>query len=338
MITHTAPLSHSFIMSAEGGQNALPDAPFNDTRADCILRSSDGVDFRTFKIILSLASPIFADMLNNPGPQSVSEQDYDGLQVVTVSEDSKVLNLCLRHLYPLPFTTVLVKLQDASILADFASKYEVKTLESMVVRYLTDAIEDDPVGVYAIAVTSKRKDIAAKAAQSSLKLPFSCLRSPQPQCVTTEIYKELIVYHAACGDAASAVTSGRKWFPSWEQGRLIWYARSGLPTSGCSLCAAQDSVSGPPVEHKDTKGLRRFGPWCLWNYLHRSASVLARHPSAEAVITRDFVLKFCDCSECPSGTREDMLGFSQIFAAEIEKAVRQVQLPANCIDRRFSFY
>jgi BTB/POZ domain len=109
---HPHSLSLSFIMSAfpesENDQNAMPAAPFIDTWVDCIVRSSDGVDFRIFKIILSLASPIFADTFNNPGLQSISEQDYNGPQVVTVSENSKVLDLCLRHLqfihyHPLPY-------------------------------------------------------------------------------------------------------------------------------------------------------------------------------------------------------------------------------------------
>jgi BTB/POZ domain len=314
----------------ENGQDVMPAAPFNDARADCILRSSDGVDFRIFKIVLSLASPVFADMFNNPWPQPVSEQDRDGLQVVTVSEDSKVLDLCLRHLYPLPPPTTVTS-QDAGILAEFASKYEAQMLESMAVRHLTEAIEGDPVGVYAIAVTSKRKDIAAKAARSSLRLSFSdsylcpsCLLYPQLQSIAVEPYRELIKYHAACGDAASAVASGREWFPSWDQGRLIWTLEC-RNTSDllCKTCATQDPFSRTLVE-KSGFTSRRFGPWCLWNYLHRSASVLLHDPTAAAVTKQDFVLEFCNCPGCPVGVREDMLAFSRIFATEIEKAVRQV--------------
>jgi hypothetical protein len=71
--------------------------------------------------MLSLASPIFADMFSIP--QTPSEQGHDELQVVTFSEDSKVFYCYLRRLYPVSSTAV--KLQDVHILAEFARKYEV---------------------------------------------------------------------------------------------------------------------------------------------------------------------------------------------------------------------
>ena len=70
-------------------------APFNDTRADIILRTSDGMNFHVFNIILSLASPIFIDMFKTSHPAFGCK-----LPIVTISEDSKTLDLALRHLYP----------------------------------------------------------------------------------------------------------------------------------------------------------------------------------------------------------------------------------------------
>jgi BTB/POZ domain len=310
-------------------------APFDHKQADIILRTSDGVDFRVFKIILSLASPIFTDMFDIPQPTSEFGRNNDELQVVTVSENSTVLDLCLRHLYPVPSPTT-AGLWGAHILAEFARKYEVDALESVVARYLTDSIGDDSVGVYAIAVTYGLKSIAAKAARLSLKLPITRLRSPQLRCITAEPYGELIQYHATCGDAASAVASKREWFPAASldsgspRGRFIWFSNYNNPSNaGCSSCATPDPVGGTSVQMMScSRGIKtkRFAPWCLWNYLHRSASVLAHHPTAEAVTTQDFIFKFFDCSNCSSETREDMVGFSRIFATEIEKAVEQVSV------------
>jgi BTB/POZ domain len=329
--------------TSQESPETLANAPFDDKRADLILQTSDGVDFRVFKIILSLASPIFVDMFSVPQPTSA--QDHDGPQVVTVSEDSKVLDLCLRHLYPVLSPTT-VGLCDARMLAEFARKYEVVALESVIVRHLTAAIdiEGDPVGIYAVAITYGHKDIAAKAARSSLRLPISRLRSPHLQCITAEIYGELIQYHAACGEAASAVASERKWFPPWEQwGRLIWTStsnRGGSSNLSCSDCAALDFVSKvpgagsvqggsfAPFSIQASKRQTRFGPRCLWNYLHHSASVLVHHPTAKAVTTEDSVLKFFDCSNCPPGTRGDLLEFSRIFATEIKKAIGRVSVLA----------
>jgi hypothetical protein len=74
-------------------------APFDDAWADLILRSSDGVPFRVFKIILSLASPIFTDMFSIPPP--VSQQSDDQIPMVDLSEHSKVLDVALCHIYPI---------------------------------------------------------------------------------------------------------------------------------------------------------------------------------------------------------------------------------------------
>ena len=103
----------------------LVDAPFDDTRVDVILRSSDGVDFRVFRIILSLASPIFADMFSIPQP--AASEFHAGPQVVTLSEDSKALDFVLRHLYPMEHPTE-IKLRDTCILIEFARKYKVKAI------------------------------------------------------------------------------------------------------------------------------------------------------------------------------------------------------------------
>jgi BTB/POZ domain len=291
--------------------------PFDDNQADLILRSNDDVDFRVFKIILSLSSQPLAEKVNN------SDENQNGVRVVKFSQDSKVLDFVLRHLYPVsPPETVT--LADVRLLAEFAEYFEVDALDSMIVRYLKDALEDDPIGVYAIAVTYDHLEVAAKAARLSLQLPISALQSSQLETSAVGPYRELIKYHAACGDAASAVASGREWFPSWDQGRLIWTLEC-RNTSDllCKTCATQDPFSRTLVE-KSGFTSRRFGPWCLWNYLHRSASVLLHDPTAAAVTKQDFVLQFCNCPGCPVGVREDMLAFSRIFATEIEKAVRQV--------------
>jgi hypothetical protein len=319
--------------TSQESPETLVKAPFDHERADLILRTSDRVDFRVFKIILSLASPFFAGMFDFPQPTSESEKKNGGLQVVDVSESSKVLDLCLRHLYPVP-SPATAGLWDTHMLAEFARKYEVDALGSVVARYLADLIRDDPVGVYAIAVTYGFESIAANAARLSLKLPMTRLQSPQLRFITAETYGELIQYHTTCGDAASAVASKREWFPAAPldsgspRSRFIWYSNN--PSNlGCPSCATPDPVGGTSVQMMScSRGIKtkRFAPWCLWNYLHRSASVLVRHPTAEVVTTQDFIFELFDCSNCSTETREDMLGFSRIFAMEIEKAVEQVSV------------
>lgn len=138
----------------------LAGAPFDDAQADLILRSSDEVPvhFRVFKNILSLASPIFADMFSipSPPPPNPSEKLHDDSEghVVPLSENSTTLDFALRHIYPVQRTPKEDPLQGASIIAEFSRKYQVEAaLDQFAIGYLRDGIEEDPVGVYAIAVT-----------------------------------------------------------------------------------------------------------------------------------------------------------------------------------------
>lgn len=316
-------------------QGTQAQAPFDDPRADLILQSSDQVHFRVFKIVLSLASPIFADMFSIPSPPSPNPRHGDNIRVVPLTEDSEALNLSLRHIYPVQ-TPDVVPLRHASILAEFARKYQVDALGRFITRSLTENVEHDPVGVYVIAVTYGYRGIGAKAARSCLTLPFSCLHSPHLQGATAVLFGELLRYHVACGEAASNVASERAWFSSLNQRNKFISTRKGY----CQSCSTQDFISGVPNRPSipttsngiifplddDGSQVKRYGPLCLWNYLHRSALILARHPSAKAISAEDFVMKGCDCPSCPSDTRLHILEFRLVFVREIEKAVERVSV------------
>jgi len=216
---------------------ALP--PFDDARAEITLRSSDGVTFRVFKAILSIASPVFADMFKILPPVGVSPND-EALQseVITVSERSEELDFLLRRLYPIR-STGGVSLSRVGALAEFARKYRINALTKTITRYLTNSVEHDPVNVYAIAITSGYKDIAAKAARSCLNFPFSDLRSPCVQHIAVELHVELLRYHIACGEAAGAVASERNWFSSLSQD-VVFISIGSKSGSQCASCTAQD--------------------------------------------------------------------------------------------------
>ncbi|EIW58566.1 uncharacterized protein TRAVEDRAFT_84885, partial [Trametes versicolor FP-101664 SS1] len=77
--------------------------------ADVIPRSSNGVEFRVHKAILSEASPVFESMLTPPQPSATpSNPSISGSQatapaelpVVDMSDPSEVLDRLLRLCYP----------------------------------------------------------------------------------------------------------------------------------------------------------------------------------------------------------------------------------------------
>jgi hypothetical protein len=144
-----------------------------------------------------------------------------------------------------------VPLPDASTLAEFAHKYQVDALQKTIMQYLTENVELDPVGVYVIAVAYGYKSIGAKAARSCLNVPFSRLQSPCLQYATAEHHAELLNYHVACGDAASAVASGRTWFPSFGDqlgnSQLFTTGHHNIGGNGCPSCITQDSIDGTSI-------------------------------------------------------------------------------------------
>ena len=82
----------------DGDANLPTTSPFGHPDADIIIRSSDGGDFRMFKIDLVRASPVFSDLLSLPQPPiGTNPDDYmDGLPVVRLSESPDVLNIVLQ--------------------------------------------------------------------------------------------------------------------------------------------------------------------------------------------------------------------------------------------------
>jgi len=309
---------------AEPKSEPFPWPPFDDARADISLRSSDGVNFRVFKAILSIASPVFADMFKIPTPTRHGASPNDGVpQVFPVSERSGDLDFSLRHLYPIRFTNkvAVISLSSVGALAEFSRKYRIDGLTKTITRYLTDRVQHDPVDVYAIALTYGYKDIAAKAARSCLNFPFSRLHSLCMQHIAVGLHVELLKYHVACGEAASAVASERDWLSSLSQDSLFISIGSKTEPQ-CSACTTQDFTD----QTYNPYG-RIYGPLCLWNYLHRATLVLACHPTAEVVTMKRFVLQSKDCSLCADDMRRRMLELSVVFEREIKKAVERVPLP-----------
>ncbi|KAI9508196.1 hypothetical protein F5148DRAFT_1198873 [Russula earlei] len=288
---------------------AAAQAPFDDARADIILQSSDGVQFRVYKSLLSLASPIFADMFRIPSPTSSSPNPDDERPVVH-------LDFFLRHLYPIGTLdeAAAVPTRRVGGLAEFARKYRINALTKYITRYLMDNIELDPVDVYAMAIMYEFKDIWAKAALSCLNVPFSRLQSPYFPYIAREYHRELLRYHAACGEATSGLASELEWFYLFCQ--TIEFPR-------CTNC----STLGYFIFDRNSGRVREEAPLCLWQYLRRSAGVLAHHPSAKAVTTEEFVLKFNTCSSCRDDMQRRIFDFSTVFEEEIKKAIQRVPLP-----------
>ncbi|KAH9020947.1 hypothetical protein EDB85DRAFT_2001975 [Lactarius pseudohatsudake] len=82
-------------------RSATPSLEYLDPpHADLMVQSSDLVNFRVNKVVLSMSSPFFADMFSLPQPSE--NEVVDGLPVVQLPEDAEILSGLLTVLYPVP--------------------------------------------------------------------------------------------------------------------------------------------------------------------------------------------------------------------------------------------
>lgn len=145
---------------------------FTSPTADLILRSSDSIDFRVHKLFLSDVSPVFADMFSLPQPND-SKDILDGLPVVPLSEDSKIVNTLLEFCYPskVPKPTDLDELRDVLIAADKYSMSEAIAAQCEGFLRRSEFLEKEPWRVYGIACRWGLADLAKAAAKETLKQP-----------------------------------------------------------------------------------------------------------------------------------------------------------------------
>jgi hypothetical protein len=103
--------------------------------ADIILKTSDGMYFQTFKILLSTASEVFSQMFTLPQnagvrppgsfPLSLTEETIDGLSVIEMSEPESIISAILTFNHPGFRHHNLRNLEDVLALAAALKKYEM---------------------------------------------------------------------------------------------------------------------------------------------------------------------------------------------------------------------
>ncbi|KAG8908643.1 hypothetical protein FRB99_004931 [Tulasnella sp. 403] len=102
--------------------------PFSaSSPGDCILRTPCGTQFKVFRVVLQIASPVFKTMFNLPQPPTHASQsgdrDFDP-PVIDVTETAEAIQVLLKIFYPLE--TVQIKSVDLVIaLVDACEKYEL---------------------------------------------------------------------------------------------------------------------------------------------------------------------------------------------------------------------
>ena len=213
---------------------------FDSPTADVILRSSDDLDFRVHKLILSENSPIFEGMFALPPPSSFSpssaDAKLDDLPIVPVPEDSQTLSHLLRACYPskgvwFPDLTVLGKV----LLT--AEKYSMIGIMSLLAPLLAEhgLADREPMRVYALACRFGLTNVAAVAAKASLKHTFPGPSFPELKYMCGQSFHDLITYRYRCSWIISNLFNdpGSVWNDKDTPFPHYW---GDFPNNGCDQC------------------------------------------------------------------------------------------------------
>lgn len=303
-------------------------SPFNDPKADIIIRSVDNVDFRTHRLILSLASPVFEDMFGLPQSPTneggTAGEMKDGLHVVCLSESSELVHLILSFSHP----RCAPKVEDLGQIGDLmavAIKYDMEglseRLKDMARSLLNQIIEEDPIRAYAFACRFRLTDEIRKAAKRSLRIPMSGMLEtppvPELNYITGAQLHDLYRYHRKCGKVSGALASKSIWLPPSTEASVVWF------------------VGSPGHCDYDTSSSLRNGsgayPKKWWTEFMRASSTALENQPHGSTVTHPVLLnqalkKASACSVCRERAFDEMTQFLAVYAAEIESATAEVSI------------
>ncbi|KAH0836777.1 hypothetical protein J3R83DRAFT_8526 [Lanmaoa asiatica] len=328
------------------GEPAYATAPFDHTKADIILRASDNVDFRVFKLFLSLASPFFETLFDIPQPAQVSEDQEikDGLVVVPVTEDSKTLDALLRFCYPctLADDPNIEVLQDAMYVLEAARKYSLDAIEKKARQAISNPkiLEAEPLRCFAIAHRGRLREETLLAARYTLTQPLIPSWFQEIELITATDLLSLLTYHRKCGDAVYALRLNLSWITShyesaeacsWLSGKY----RTHYNNSDCG-CSRQKTMPRYVLGFRTYNGDSESSLQWWEDFLEETFLALRDKPCKETVQaaaekTAQSV-KARNCEACSPRVTEGMRDFSDLFARKVEEVVSQV----NCITYRHS--
>ncbi|KAG1770627.1 hypothetical protein EDD22DRAFT_948246 [Suillus occidentalis] len=302
-------------------------APFDNLDGDVILRSiTDRVDFHTFKVILSLMSPVFKDMFTLP--QNDLQSNVPSIPVIPVTESSTTLKPLLLLCYPAA-TPTFDSLNNAKAVMEAAKKYDMQAALSRAGDLAMSLfLPTHFLDLYALSCRFGWQHHAQTAATKSLEiknLGRPSTKFENMHDITALDHHRLLTYHHACGVAAQAVGNSLSWLDPWVsiKNMAMW-----SPPSDC-VC----------------KGLRKMLPVANFGelkiaswfdvYLVLSGKELWERPCVSTI--KEFLMTYSravssasDCAACRRmAVVEDMVDFHTMYIAQVEKVVANVNLETS---------
>ncbi|KAH7922634.1 hypothetical protein BV22DRAFT_1131289 [Leucogyrophana mollusca] len=301
--------------------------PFDDPNADVILRSSDGVDFYTFKIILSLASPVFKTMFSLRLPRDAESISPSSPHVVTVTESSETLEHLLLYCFPRSSSSTpsFDSLDDGVAVAEAAAKYDMQGVLGHVKERLVASpfLETDPITFYGVSCRKGWKAEAQLAAARAVEVvEFGCMDHyvPELENITAGAYYRLLRYRLDCCVASKKLLENLTWLPkaSGLEALLDPHHRSCVSGGGIKATGSRGQTTAIP-------------PLWFCEYLKGTGEELFVQPRAYTVMDSDLyhaaLLKASQgCQTCRSRGAQALTRFRNLCAAEVSKVAFKVKL------------
>lgn len=267
---------------------------FDDPAADFILRSSaPATDFHVHRLLLSLASPFFDQMLSLPQP---TPKEFSRVPIVEVSETPEILQLLLQFIYPVPDPIIDNDLDTLILTLHAAIKYDVlPAIESLRRQLVSEHyLKQSPSRIYAVASRYELEEEAKLA--SKYTLGVSLLDGPlseELRFISAYSYHRLLALHHTRAKAAKA------------------------------LLRLKDDVKC--MECNGTYGAFSEGPKWWLDFRRRAAEELSARPTTDVIFTMEFLSKSfpeVGCKKCPLSLLE-----SWSFLEELRRKIDE--LPAT---------
>ena len=298
--------SNQAILSSEAG------TPFDEANADVILRTSDNVDFRVFKLFLSFSSPFFRTMFELPQAEGNIGETKGGLPITLVSEHSTVLKRLLLFCLPLDIE-VYDDIEDIQSLLEVAIKYTVNRAVEKAKEWLMlpRFLEAEPLRVFAIACRYGLQEEALTAARLTWNRPLADENIGQELDYTfgTQLFR-LLQYQRHCIQAVRLLATDFVWI---KETTFCWF--------NCDDCSYTTGPVGPG------RVSRRYSCW--WETRMREVARALKncpweHVKPDELLKANIRGTQNECHFCALHSINDLQVFSRLFQSQIEVAIRKV--------------
>ncbi len=307
--------------------------PWDSIHADTVLRTTDLVNFRVHIDLLALISTTFKAKL--PPDASFTSLNHcsncpcqshlrDRPPVIHVVENSHILNILLRHVYPVGAPEVL-SIAEVFATLKASRAYGMTAISKQLYDKLVHLAQDHPFQVFAEAAKFQWLDEMQIAATASLSHSIHDVYYPDMEGLSAGTYFRLLEYNRKCTEAALSAVTDVGWFLRVRKSPPDSTPPIWLRCTSCTLVAA--ACDGAPSI--------RVVKW-FHEYLGAIKKSIESFPCGSAMrdpgIAYPYLTDAASCHECRISAFADIKVFNDLLSGEIQRAIAEVSLIQNKVD------